>query len=77
MVDGNAMVGRVLAGGSSAASRLSLLRLKRGCRSCRRVELSCMPAMPAQFEAGFTSLAHTDADIDATIAAAKRAFKRI
>lgn len=32
---------------------------------------------PSQFEAGFTSLAHTDADIDATIAAAKRVFKRI
>jgi glutamate-1-semialdehyde 2,1-aminomutase len=26
---------------------------------------------PSQFEAGFTSLAHTDADIEATIAAAR------
>eukprot|EP00955_Chlamydomonas_euryale_P073598 361791-Chlamydomonas_euryale.AAC.13 len=32
---------------------------------------------PSQFEAGFTSLAHTEADIDATIEAAKRAFARI
>jgi len=32
---------------------------------------------PSQFEAGFTSLAHTDADIDATIEAAKRVMKRI
>lgn len=32
---------------------------------------------PSQFEAGFTSLAHTDADIDATIEAARRVFKRI
>ncbi|GLI59336.1 hypothetical protein VaNZ11_001195 [Volvox africanus] len=32
---------------------------------------------PSQFEAGFTSLAHTDADVDATIAAARRAFARI
>lgn len=32
---------------------------------------------PSQFEAGFTSLCHTDADIDATIEAAKRVFKRI
>ncbi|KAL6764306.1 glutamate-1-semialdehyde 2,1-aminomutase, chloroplastic [Haematococcus lacustris] len=32
---------------------------------------------PSQFEAGFTSLAHTDADIDATIAAAKRVLQRI
>jgi len=29
---------------------------------------------PSQFEAGFMSLAHTDADIDATIAAAEKAF---
>jgi glutamate-1-semialdehyde 2,1-aminomutase len=32
---------------------------------------------PSQFEAGFTSLAHTEADIDATIAAAQRAMARI
>lgn len=32
---------------------------------------------PSQFEAGFTSLAHTDADIDATIEAAKRVFARM
>jgi glutamate-1-semialdehyde 2,1-aminomutase len=32
---------------------------------------------PSQFEAGFTSLAHSDADIDATIAAAERVFARI
>ena len=32
---------------------------------------------PSQFEAGFTGLQHTEADIDATIEAAKRAFKRI
>jgi len=32
---------------------------------------------PSQFEAGFTSLAHTEEDIDATIAAAKEAFKVI
>lgn len=32
---------------------------------------------PSQFEAGFTGLQHTDADIDFTIEAAKRAFKRI
>jgi glutamate-1-semialdehyde 2,1-aminomutase len=29
---------------------------------------------PSQFEAGFTSLAHTDADIDATLAAARDVF---
>lgn len=29
---------------------------------------------PSQFEAGFTSLAHTEADIDLTIAAAKEVF---
>ena len=32
---------------------------------------------PSQFEAGFTGLQHSEADIDATIEAAKRAFKRI
>mmetsp|Transcript_11148 Transcript_11148/g.19502 ORF Transcript_11148/g.19502 Transcript_11148/m.19502 type:complete len:466 (-) Transcript_11148:439-1836(-) len=32
---------------------------------------------PSQFEAGFTSLAHTDADVDATIAAATRVLQRI
>jgi len=32
---------------------------------------------PSQFEAGFTGLAHTDADIYATIEAAKRVFARI
>ena len=32
---------------------------------------------PSQFEAGFTGLQHSEADIDATIAAAKRAFARI
>lgn len=29
---------------------------------------------PSQYEAGFTSLAHTDADIDYTIAKAKEVF---
>lgn len=32
---------------------------------------------PSQFEAGFTSLAHTEADIDATIEAVRRVMKRI
>ena len=32
---------------------------------------------PSQFEAGFTSLAHTDADVDATIAAAREVFKKL
>jgi glutamate-1-semialdehyde 2,1-aminomutase len=32
---------------------------------------------PSAFEAGFISAAHTDVDIDATIAAARNAFKRI
>ena len=32
---------------------------------------------PSQFEAGFTGLKHTDADIDDTIKAAKRVFARI
>jgi glutamate-1-semialdehyde 2,1-aminomutase len=32
---------------------------------------------PSAFEAGFVSLAHTDADIDATIAAAARVFARL
>lgn len=32
---------------------------------------------PSQFEAGFTSLAHTEQDIDFTIAAAKRVFESI
>jgi glutamate-1-semialdehyde 2,1-aminomutase len=32
---------------------------------------------PSAFEAGFVSVAHTEADIDATIAAAARVFARI
>ncbi|MEB3321572.1 MAG: aspartate aminotransferase family protein, partial [Synechococcaceae cyanobacterium] len=32
---------------------------------------------PSAFEAGFTSLAHSDADIDATLAAFRRAFAAI
>uniref|UniRef100_A0A7S3K027 glutamate-1-semialdehyde 2,1-aminomutase n=1 Tax=Aureoumbra lagunensis TaxID=44058 RepID=A0A7S3K027_9STRA len=32
---------------------------------------------PSQYEAGFMSLAHTDADIDATIAAAKDVFENV
>jgi len=32
---------------------------------------------PALYEAGFVSAAHTDADIDATIDAAKKAFARL
>jgi glutamate-1-semialdehyde 2,1-aminomutase len=32
---------------------------------------------PSQFEAGFTSLTHSEADIKATIEAAKRVMKRI
>lgn len=32
---------------------------------------------PSQFEAGFTSLAHNDADIERTIEAARRVLKRI
>jgi glutamate-1-semialdehyde 2,1-aminomutase len=32
---------------------------------------------PSQYEAGFTSLAHTDADIDATLAAAREVFKTL
>ncbi|MEB3272895.1 MAG: glutamate-1-semialdehyde 2,1-aminomutase [Prochlorothrix sp.] len=32
---------------------------------------------PSQFEAGFTSLAHTDADIDRTLAAAETVFKSL
>jgi len=32
---------------------------------------------PSAFEAGFVSAAHTDREIDATIAAARRVFARI
>jgi glutamate-1-semialdehyde 2,1-aminomutase len=32
---------------------------------------------PSQFEAGFTSLAHTEADIDRTIATAKEVLAQI
>jgi glutamate-1-semialdehyde 2,1-aminomutase len=32
---------------------------------------------PSAFEAGFISAAHTDADIDATVAAAARVFARL
>jgi glutamate-1-semialdehyde 2,1-aminomutase len=32
---------------------------------------------PSAFEAGFVSAAHTDADIDATIAAAREVFKTL
>jgi glutamate-1-semialdehyde 2,1-aminomutase len=32
---------------------------------------------PSQFEAGFTSLAHTEADIDATIEAARSVLKSL
>lgn len=32
---------------------------------------------PSQYEAGFTSLAHTDADIDFTIAAATAVLKSL
>ena len=32
---------------------------------------------PSAFEAGFVSAAHTDADIDATVAAAARVFAKL
>ena len=32
---------------------------------------------PSQFEAGFTSLAHTDADIDRTLAAARTVMSQM
>jgi glutamate-1-semialdehyde 2,1-aminomutase len=32
---------------------------------------------PSQFEAGFTSLAHTDADIEATLAAAREVLSSL
>ncbi len=32
---------------------------------------------PSQYEAGFTGLAHTEADVDATIAAARDVFKNV
>jgi glutamate-1-semialdehyde 2,1-aminomutase len=32
---------------------------------------------PSAFEAGFISAAHTEADVDATIAAAARVFARL
>jgi glutamate-1-semialdehyde 2,1-aminomutase len=32
---------------------------------------------PSAFEAGFVSAAHSDADIDATVAAAAKAFARL
>ncbi|MGL4625900.1 MAG: aspartate aminotransferase family protein, partial [Plesiomonas shigelloides] len=32
---------------------------------------------PSAFEAGFMSLAHSEADIDATVAAAERCFARL
>jgi glutamate-1-semialdehyde 2,1-aminomutase len=32
---------------------------------------------PSQFEAGFVSLAHSDADLGATIAAAEKAFQAV
>jgi len=32
---------------------------------------------PSQYEAGFMSLAHTEADVDKTIAAAKEVFATI
>jgi glutamate-1-semialdehyde 2,1-aminomutase len=32
---------------------------------------------PSQFEAGFTSLAHTDADIDRTLEAARAVLSRL
>jgi glutamate-1-semialdehyde 2,1-aminomutase len=32
---------------------------------------------PSAFEAGFVSAAHTEADIDATVAAAGRVFARV
>ncbi|MCS6783445.1 MAG: aspartate aminotransferase family protein, partial [Gloeomargarita sp. SKYG98] len=32
---------------------------------------------PSQFEAGFTSLAHTEADIDATLAAAREVLSEL
>jgi glutamate-1-semialdehyde 2,1-aminomutase len=32
---------------------------------------------PSQFEAGFTSLAHTDEDIDRTLAAAKTVLSNL
>jgi glutamate-1-semialdehyde 2,1-aminomutase len=32
---------------------------------------------PSAFEAGFISAAHSDADIEATLAAARRAFARL
>jgi glutamate-1-semialdehyde aminotransferase len=55
------------------------------CSSDRRVfhhhiiiSLLCSFPLPRlQFEAGFTSLAHTDEEVTATVEAAKRAFTRI
>ena len=32
---------------------------------------------PSQFETGFVSIAHTDSDLDRTIAAARKAFKAL
>jgi glutamate-1-semialdehyde 2,1-aminomutase len=32
---------------------------------------------PSQFEAGFTSLAHTEADVDATLAAAREVMAKL
>jgi glutamate-1-semialdehyde 2,1-aminomutase len=32
---------------------------------------------PSQFEAGFTSLAHTDADVEATLAATRAVLSQI
>ncbi|MEM6445842.1 MAG: aspartate aminotransferase family protein, partial [Cyanobacteria bacterium P01_D01_bin.123] len=45
--------------------------LKKFSRFHRAMLESGIYLAPSQFEAGFTSLAHTDADIDRTIAAAK------
>lgn len=43
---------------------------------CRAMLEEGVYLAPSQYEAGFTSLAHTEEDVEFTIEAAKRAFKR-
>ena len=65
----------------TAAPRVTQLRRSHGLR--RRAFQEVLPRhaaegvylAPSAFEAGFVSVAHTEADIDATIAAASRVFK--
>lgn len=75
---------RVLARGGGAHLYLAPLQVRHPTLTRHTSHTACMiqaskhiDTYASQFEAGFTSLAHTEADITATVEAAKRVLKRI